>query len=124
MDHSITQGSAPDTRVTSTHIYSPGNATPGRYTCYDTGTFLALYIVLATTCTVDVASEAFEQSENVSKAHPNIEITDAHAGLARRRSRKVRRGIGEKHASEKKKGQMRSRIGELLKKVLENLKAE
>ena len=57
--------------------------------------------MLAITTTVNVAGEAFEQSENLSKAHPSIEITDAHAGLARgagakvRRSRSAERGDGE-----------------------------
>lgn len=123
MNYSTTQDSDSNTSVASTHIYSSENATPGRYTCYDTGTFLALYIVLATTCTVDAASEAFEQSEKVSKAHPNIEITNAHAKLAKRRSRHIRRDTDKNQAGEKK-GRMRSRISKWLEKVVQNLYAE
>lgn len=102
MDHSITQESTSNPSVSSTQIQNPENAKPGRYTCYDTGIFLSLYIVLATTSTVNVASEAFEQSEKVAKAHQTIEITDAHRELARRPSRKT--GCkGEYQAGEKKK---------------------
>ncbi|CAF9924239.1 MAG: hypothetical protein ALECFALPRED_002714 [Alectoria fallacina] len=121
MDHSIIHSSASNTSVPCTHVYGSENATPGRYTCYDAGTFLALYIVLATTCTVNVASEAFERSEKVSKAHQNIEITDAHGKLARRPGWKVRRGTGEGQGDEEKKG---TRIGKWLEKIGRNLKAE
>ena len=124
MDHSIAQASVYNTSVTSTHIYNSDNTTHVKYTCYDTATFLALYIILGTTCTIDVASEAFEQSEKVSKAHKNIEITDAHKNLTRRPSREVRCGTSEDQAGEKKMRQMRSRIGEWLEKVVRNLKAE
>lgn len=78
--------------------------------------------MLATTCTVNVASEAFEQSENLLKAHPSIEITDAHAGLAGgagakvRRSRSEERGDGE--VKVKGKGRMGSRVGGLMKRVV------
>ena len=113
MNHSQSQGSASDD-------LNPENGTPGRYTCYDTGTFLALYIVLGTTCTVDIASEAFEQSEKMSRAHPRIQITDAHEKLARRPSRKERRGTAEDQAAEKGKGRMRK----WLEKVVRNLEAE
>ena len=124
MDHSITQASSSNNSVTSPHVYSPEKATSGRYTCYDAGTFLALYIVLATTGTIDVASEAFEQSEKMSKAHQHIEITDAHEKLARRPSRKLRHSAGGDQDGGKEKGQMRSRIGEWLERVVRNLKAE
>ena len=125
MDHSITKASSSNSIVTSPHAHNSEKATPGRYTCYDAGTFLAVYIVLATTGTIDVASEAFDQSEKMSKAHQHIEITDAHEKLARRPSRKVRRSAGEDQDGEKKKkGQMRSRIGEWLEKAVRNLKAE
>ena len=124
MGHSITQAPVYNTSVTSTHIYNPDNTTPGRYTCYDTATFLALYIILGTTCTINVASEAFEQSEKVSKAHKNIEITDAHEKLARRPNRGVRYGSGKDEAGKKKMRQIRSRIGEWLEKVVRKLKAE
>ena len=70
---------------------------------------------------MNVASEAFEQSEKVSKAHQNIEITDAHGKLARRPSRKVRRGTGEGQGDEKKK--KGTRIGKWLEKIVRNLKA-
>ena len=124
MDHSITQRSTPNPSVSSTQIHNSENATPGRYTCYDTGIFLSLYIILATTSTVNVASEAFEQSEKVVKAHQSIEITDAHRDLARRSTRRTRRGTGESQAGEKKKGRMTSRIGKILGKVVGNLKVE
>lgn len=123
MDHSITQGSTSNTPVPSTHIPGSENTTSGRYTCYDTGIFLALYIILATTCTVDLASEAFEQSEKVLKAHQSIEITDAHRELAKRPGRKARRGAGGDQAGEKKMGRMRRRIGKLLERIM-NRKAE
>lgn len=123
MDHSTTQGSASNTSVTSIHICNSENGPPGRYTCYDIGTFLALYIVLGTTCTVDVAGEAYEQSEKASKAHQNVEITDAHVKMARRPGRKVRRDTGENQAGEKGADEI-SRIGKWLEKVVRNLKAE
>ena len=123
MDLSITQGSTPNPSVSSPQIHNSENATPARYTCYDTGIFLSLYIVLAITSTLNVASEAFEQSEKVAKAQQTIEITDAHRKLARRPSR--RRGRkGDYQAGEKKKGRMTSRIGKLLGKAVQNLKAE
>ena len=118
MDPSITQSSASNDSVTSTP-----DATPARYTCYDTGTFLALYIALATSGTVELARDAFEQSENVSKAHPTIEVTDAHVKLATRHSRKVKRGTGEDEAEEKTDG-MRYRIGKWLQEIMRDLKAE
>lgn len=80
--------------------------------------------MLATTSTVNVAGEAFEQSENSSKAHPSIEITDAHAGLAGgagakvRRSRSEERGDGEVKVKGKGKGRMGSRVGGLMKRVV------
>lgn len=108
MDHSLTQGSTSDPPVSPTETPTSENAAPGRYTCYDTGIFLSLYIILATTSTVNVASEAFEQSEKVAKAHQSIEITDSHRALAKRPGRKARRGTGDDQAGEKKKGRMRS----------------
>lgn len=122
MDHS--KGSTPNPSVSSTQIHNSENATPGRYTCYDTGIFLSLYIVLATTSTVNVASEAFEQSEKVVNAQQSIEITDAHRELARRPIQKTSRGIGDDQAGEKMKRRMTSRIGKILGKVAGNLKVE
>lgn len=71
---------------------------------------------------VDDASEAFEQSEKLSKAHQNIEITDAHEKLATRPRRKV--STGEDQAGQKKKGRRRPRISSWLEEVLRNSKAE
>ena len=71
-----------------------------------------------------MASEAFERSEQVSKAHPNMEITDAHMELARNPSLKVRRGTTEGQADEKKEERMKFRVGNWLKKVVRNLKAD
>lgn len=125
MDYSTTQGSTSNTSAPSAHTHSSENATPARYTCYDTATFLALIIVVATTRTVDVADEAFEQAEKESKAHRSIEITNAHHQLARRPSRKVRRCTGADQAgAEKRNGRMRSHIGKWLDKVVQSLKAE
>lgn len=65
--------------------------------------------MLATTSTVGAAADAFEQSENVAKAHPKIQITDAHAELARRR--------GPEQADGKVKGRLGLRVGGLMKVV-------
>lgn len=115
MAHSNTQVSTSNASTQSTKVQASEDGTPGRYTCYDTGSFLALYIVLATTSTLDAASEAFEQGENVSKAHQKIQITDAHVGLARRPSSK---GRGPEQADGKVKGRMGLRVGGLIKKVV------
>lgn len=121
MSHRNTQDSTSNASMQSTSVHATEDETPGRYTCYDTGIFLALYIVLATTSTVEAAAEAFEQSENVSKAHQKIQITDAHAELTRRPSSK---GRGLEQANGKVKGRMGLRVGGLIKKVVRDLKGE
>ena len=115
MDSPLTQQSTSNPSVPPTQIHTSKHATSGRYTCYDTGIFLSLYIVLATTSTVNVASEAFEQGEKVAKAHHSIEITDSHRALTRRPSHRARRGIVEDQAGEKRKGRMRSPIDKWLR---------
>ena len=124
MAHSTAQCSTSSASIPSIHVHAAEDTTPGRYTCYDTGIFLALIIVLATTSTVDVASEAFEQSENVSQAHEKIQITDAHVELARRPSLKERRGAGREQVDGNMKAWMGFRVGVLMKKVVRNLKGE
>ena len=120
MEPSTGSGSASHASKKSIHVCTSEDATPGRYTCYDIGTFLALNTVLATTCTVDVAKEAFEQSESVSKAHQKIMVTDAHAGLARGSNSKLEHRIRGDQTGEKKEGRMRSRVGSLMNKVVRN----
>ena len=110
--------------VTSTRLGFHEDMTPGRYTCYDTGTFLALYIILATTSTVDAASQAFEQSEKLLKAHRKIEITDAHAALARYPISTLGRTGSEEQAGKVENGRMGSRFRSKVKKLVRNLKGE
>lgn len=121
MAHSNTQDSTSNASMQSTNVQPTKGGTPGRYTCYDIGIFLALNIVLATTSTVDAAAEAFEQSENVSKAHQKIQITDAHVGLTRRPSLK---GGGPEQADGKVKRRMGLRVGGSIKRVVRDLKGE
>ena len=124
MDQPIVRDFAPKAATTSTQHKFHEETTPGRYTCYDTGTFLALVIILATTNTVDAASQAFEQSENVLKAHQKIEITDAHAALARYPSSNLERTESEKEAAMEENGRMGSRFCSKVKKLVQNLKGE
>ena len=124
MNQPIVRDFASSPSATSTHVQIHEDTTPGRYTCYDIGTFLALYLILATTRTVDAASEAFEQSEDVLKAHPKIEITDAHAALVRRLSSNVRHHRSEEQSGEREKKRMGSRFGSKVKKLVQDLKGE
>ena len=124
MDQPIVRDFASKASVTSTQLDYHEDTTPGRYTCYDTGTFLALYIILATTSTVDAASQAFEQSEKLLKAHQKIEITDAHAALVRRPSSNVGRNRSEEQAGKEENGRMGSRFCSKVKKLVQNLKGE
>ena len=68
-----------------------------------------------------MADEAFEHGEAASRAHGSIEITDAHERLARRASRKGRRGTGE---DEKKDGRMRACVGRWLERVVRRVRGE
>ena len=124
MDQPIVRDFASKASVTSIRLDFHEDMTPGRYTCYDTGTFLALYIILATTRTVDTASQAFEQSEKLLKAHRKIEITDAHAALARHASSKLGRTGSEEQAGKEVNGWVGSRFCSMLKKLVQNLKDE
>ena len=108
--------------VKPTLLDSQQGTTPGRYTCYDTGTFLALFIILATTSTVDAASQAFERSEGLLKAHRKIDITDAHAALARHPSSDLGRPESEDQPGKGAKGRMGSRFCSKMKRLLQNLK--
>ena len=124
MDQPIVRDFAPKASATSTQLDFHEDTTPGRYTCYDTGTFPALFIILATTRTVDAASQAFEHSENVLKAHKKIEITDAHAALARHPGSNLGRTESEEQAGKEENGRMGSRFCSKVKKLLQNLKGE
>ena len=124
MDQPIVRDFASKPSVTSTQLDFQEDTTPGRYTCYDTNTFLALYIILATTSTLDAASQAFEQGEKLLKAHRKIEITDAHAALARHPSSNLgRTGSGEQ-AGEEGNGRIRSRFWSKVMKLVHSLKVE
>ena len=92
MDPSFAQASASNTPVTAMHTCISEAAASRRYTCHDTDTLLALYSVLAATCTIDIASEVSERSEKVLKTHASIDIIKAHIEPARNPSLKERRG--------------------------------
>ena len=124
MDQPIVRDFASKASVTSTQLNFHEDTTPGKYTCYDTGTFLALYIILATTSTVDAASQAFEHSENVLKAHQKIEITDAHAALTRHPSSNLGRTKSKEQAGKEENRRMGSRFCSKVKKLVQNLKGE
>ena len=124
MGQPIVRDFASKASVTSSQLDFHKDTTPGRYTCYDTGTFLALYIILATTSTVDAASQAFEQSEKLVNAHQKIEITDAHAALARRPTSNVGRTGSEEQAGKEANGRMGSRFCSQVKKLVQKLKGE
>ena len=124
MGQPIVRDFASKASLTPTQLEFHEDTTPGRYTCYDTGTFLALYIILATTSTVDAASQAFEQSEKLLKAHQKIEITDAHAALVRHPSSNVGRTRSEEQAGKEENGRMGSRFCSKVKKLVQNLKGE
>ena len=125
MDQPVVRDFASKASVTSTQLnFHEDTTPPGRYTCYHTGTFLALYIILATTSTVDAASQAFEHSENVLKAHQKIEITDAHAALARHPSSNLGRTESEDQAGKGENVRMGFRFCSKVKKLVQNLKGE